>query len=115
MAGWNTKLIRSALKVYKLTLSPVLALFGAKCRHYPSCSEYAADCVSQYGLWSGGWMTLARVSRCRPGGSSGYDPVPIEKPKIPAWAPWRYGDWALTQRPFPDQGPSEDEIRQNHD
>ncbi|MEL6829384.1 MAG: membrane protein insertion efficiency factor YidD [Pseudomonadota bacterium] len=115
MASWNTTLIRSGLRVYKLTLSPLFALFGAKCRHWPSCSEYAAGCVTKHGAWAGGWMTLARLSRCRPGGSSGFDPVPEKKPNISAWVPWRYGDWALTERPFPDHGPSEDETRKDND
>jgi hypothetical protein len=50
-------------------------------------------------------MSLARFQRCRPGGSRGYDPVPMETEHPPIWAPWRYGDWALTERPFPDHGP----------
>ena len=28
------------------------------------------------GLWAGGLMTLFRVGRCGPGGTSGFDPVP---------------------------------------
>ena len=96
------------LKAYKFTLSPVFEVFGAKCRHYPSCSIYGAESVSRFGVWPGGWMTLARLSRCRPGGSSGYDPVPDKIPDAPFWAPWKFGDWALTERPFPDQGRSKE-------
>lgn len=80
------------LRLYKLTLSPVFALFGARCRYGPSCSEYAAEAVSRHGLWAGSWMTLARLQRCRPGGGCGYDPVPA-KNRVPFWTPWHYGDW----------------------
>jgi len=90
------------LRVYKATLSPVLALFGARCRHGPSCSEYMAEAVSRHGLWAGGWMGIARLQRCRPGGSMGYDPVP-ERPETAVWwRPWTYGDWR-GPRPHDDQ------------
>lgn len=97
--------IANALLVtYKVTLSPLLALFGARCRHMPSCSEYGAEAVSRHGVWYGAWMALARFQRCRPGGSSGYDPVPEHIDRAPL-APWRAGDWASGERrvPEPDQ------------
>lgn len=81
------------LAAYKLTLSPVFMALGARCRHEPSCSEYAAGAVSRHGAWTGLWMALARVQRCRPGGSSGWDPVPETVPDAPWWAPWRRADW----------------------
>jgi len=89
----------AVLKVYKATLSHVFAVFGAQCRHLPTCSEYAAGCVSCHGVWPGAWMALARLSRCHPLGSSGFDPVPEHRPHVPAWQPWRYGDWSWRPRP----------------
>lgn len=105
MSGLRRSIAYGLLKVYKLTLSPVFMVFGVRCRHTPTCSEFGAECVACHGVWKGGWMTLARFVRCRPGGSSGYDPVPEETKPAPFWAPWRYGDWALTERPFPVEGP----------
>ena len=107
MSALRRSFMYGLLRVYKLTLSPVFMLFGIRCRHQPTCSQYCAECVSRHGFWKGGWMSLARFQRCRPGGSRGYDPAPLETPQIPFWAPWRYGDWALTERPFPDHGPDE--------
>jgi putative component of membrane protein insertase Oxa1/YidC/SpoIIIJ protein YidD len=39
-------------------------------------------------------MGAARIWRCRPGGTHGYDPVPHQLPTGAAWwKPWRYGHW----------------------
>ena len=71
------KLARMALKgpilLYRYTLSP---LVGWRCRHLPTCSEYALEAIDRNGAWKGGWLTLARLLRCHPWGSEGYDPVP---------------------------------------
>jgi putative membrane protein insertion efficiency factor len=84
------------LKGYKATLSPVFMACGAHCRHAPSCSEYAAECCSRHGVWAGSWMALARLSRCRPGGSHGADPAPTLTSTGARWfAPWRYGVWSV--------------------
>ena len=47
------------------------------CRFFPSCSSYAHEAIDQHGAWRGGWLTVKRLSRCRPFGPSGYDPVPL--------------------------------------
>jgi len=93
---------RFLLVLYKRTLSPVFFAFGVRCRHLPSCSEYGAEAVTRHGVWPGGWMAVARVLRCHPFGSEGYDPVPERPLEARWWLPWRYGDWAWTTRRFPD-------------
>lgn len=97
------------LAVYKQTLSRVFFAFGARCRHLPTCSEYAAGAVSRHGPWAGGWMALARLLRCHPFGSEGHDPVPALSPSARWWAPWTYGDWAWTVRPFPAESPEKED------
>lgn len=83
--------VKTPIYLYRYTLS---AFFGRHCRHLPTCSQYALDAIDLNGPWRGIWLTLARLSRCRPGGSSGYDPAPnIADRHPPWWAPWRYGDW----------------------
>jgi uncharacterized protein len=82
---------------YRVSLSP---LAGMHCRHLPSCSEYANDAVARFGLWAGAWMTLARLSRCHPFGTSGLDLVPATFPARAHWyLPWRYGRWLGTLGP----------------
>jgi len=61
------------IRVYKLTLSPLLP---GSCRFSPSCSSYAAEAVDTHGAIRGGWLTIRRMAQCRPFGRSGYDPVP---------------------------------------
>ena len=62
-----------ALRGYKVLLSP---LFAGYCRFQPSCSDYMAQAIRQHGIARGGWLGLKRVSRCRPFGGHGFDPVP---------------------------------------
>ena len=82
---------RLLIRIYRLTLSSVM---GRSCRYLPTCSEYADEAIARHGLWAGGWMTLARVMRCRPGGASGFDPAPDGVPEgAQWWQPWRYGQW----------------------
>ncbi len=46
------------------------------CRFFPTCSEYASEAISTHGPWRGLVLTVRRLSRCRPFGPSGFDPVP---------------------------------------
>lgn len=48
----------------------------ARCRYIPTCSQYAAEAIEQYGAATGSWLALKRLARCQPFGSHGYDPVP---------------------------------------
>ena len=61
------------LKAYKVLLSP---LFTGSCRFHPSCSDYMAEAVRVHGASRGVWLGLKRLSRCRPLGGYGVDPVP---------------------------------------
>src|SRR5579871_4692400 len=82
---------RALIAAYRLTLSP---LVGYHCRHLPTCSQYADEAIGRHGLWAGGWMTLARLLRCHPFGTSGLDFVPAALPPGSRWyLPWRYGRW----------------------
>ena len=77
-------LLRAMHSFYKLVLSPVLhagaGMMGGACRFQPTCSEYAAIGIHEYGWFRGGWMALRRVLRCHPGSKGGFDPVPPKHP-----------------------------------
>jgi putative membrane protein insertion efficiency factor len=61
------------IRFYQWVLSPAL---GPKCRFIPTCSQFAAEALKKHGLVKGFILSVKRVSKCRPGGGHGYDPVP---------------------------------------
>lgn len=62
------------LMCYRYVLSPAIsAVFGARCRYYPSCSEYAMICFRKYSLWHALKKTAHRVLRCHPFSDGGVD------------------------------------------
>jgi putative membrane protein insertion efficiency factor len=65
--------VLTALRGYKLLLSPV---FAGSCRFTPSCADYTAEAVRLHGAVAGTWLGLRRLTRCRPLGPWGVDPVP---------------------------------------
>ena len=67
------RLICLLIRVYQLTIRLVI---GPRCRFFPSCSDYAIESYEKHGLFKDTRLTTARLCRCRPGGGSGYDPVP---------------------------------------
>lgn len=66
-------LLLGLVRFYQLGISPFL---GSNCRYTPTCSAYMAEAIRKYGPWKGLQLGLKRIGRCRPGGGSGYDPVP---------------------------------------
>jgi putative membrane protein insertion efficiency factor len=64
---------RGAIRVYQLTLSPLL---GTQCKFQPTCSHYGLGCVRKYGTLRGGLLTTWRILRCSPFTHGGEDPVP---------------------------------------
>jgi putative membrane protein insertion efficiency factor len=88
---------RGLVKAYRYTLSP---LVGFRCRHLPTCSEYADEALERHGLWAGSWMIMARLARCHPWGTAGLDFVPDTLPAKARWfLPWRYGTWRGVNSP----------------
>lgn len=61
------------IRLYQWTVSPLL---GARCRFYPSCSQYALEALQRFGVLRGTCLTLARLSRCHPFHPGGFDPLP---------------------------------------
>ena len=59
---------------YRYSISPFLR---PSCRHIPSCSQYMLDALKIHGPFRGLLLGTGRILRCRPGGTHGYDPVPL--------------------------------------
>jgi putative membrane protein insertion efficiency factor len=61
------------IEAYRHMISPLRL---PSCRFMPTCSQYAVDALTEYGLFRGGWLTLRRLGRCGPWHSGGWDPIP---------------------------------------
>ena len=72
----TAKLLIGLIRVYQLTLSPLL---GGSCRFLPTCSAYGIEAIATHGAWRGGALALRRLARCHPLGKSGFDPVPASR------------------------------------
>ncbi len=66
-------LLLGMIKLYRLTLSPLL---GSNCRFHPSCSAYAEEAIASHGVIKGGYLSLRRIVKCHPFHDGGFDPVP---------------------------------------
>ena len=64
------------LRGYKRAISPNLP---KNCRFVPTCSEYTALAIKEFGFARGFVLFIWRLMRCNPAGGKGYD--------SPAWPP----------------------------
>ncbi len=69
-------LLALPIRFYRICISP---LIPNRCRHSPTCSEYALEALETHGPLYGSWLSVKRIGRCHPWGSHGYDPVPKNK------------------------------------
>lgn len=68
-----TAVLKGAVITYQWTLRPLL---GCNCRFHPSCSDFAAEALTEHGALRGSWLSARRILRCNPWHPGGYDPVP---------------------------------------
>ncbi|MBO5833802.1 MAG: membrane protein insertion efficiency factor YidD [Alphaproteobacteria bacterium] len=71
----SQRLACAMVRAYQYAISPIIG-GRAACRFTPTCSEYTRQAIEKYGIFRGVWLGIKRISRCRPGGGFGYDPVP---------------------------------------
>lgn len=67
------RLVLRIIGGYRALLSPVL---GPACRFEPTCSAYAEEAIQRFGIAKGSALAAARILRCHPFASAGFDPVP---------------------------------------
>ena len=67
-------LVLLLIGAYRRFVSPLLA---SRCRFHPTCSAYAYEAITRFGVWRGGWLAVRRVGRCHPWSPGGIDRVPL--------------------------------------
>jgi len=68
------KIFFNLIILYQKIVSPIMP---ARCRYYPTCSNYGKQALTWHGARKGGWLLLKRLSRCHPLGGHGIDFVPL--------------------------------------
>jgi uncharacterized protein len=68
------------IQLYRHTVSPLRL---PTCRFTPTCSQYAVEALSQFGLIRGGWLAAVRLVKCGPWHPGGWDPIP--EPRGDRW------------------------------
>jgi len=71
-AGVAGKVLIVFFRGYRYLISP---LFPPSCRFTPTCSQYAIEAVTRYGVCRGVSLAVWRILRCHPFAKGGYDPV----------------------------------------
>jgi putative membrane protein insertion efficiency factor len=67
------KMLLLIIKIYQMIISP---FFPPACRFYPTCSQYAIEAITRYGVFYGIYLAVKRILKCHPFHPGGYDPVP---------------------------------------
>ena len=62
--------------LYQRYISPA---FPRRCRYEPTCSRYAVEAVTRYGVARGAVLATWRLLRCNPWSRGGYDPVDAQR------------------------------------
>lgn len=68
------------VELYRHTISPLRL---PTCRFTPTCSQYAVDALTEYGLIRGSWLAVVRLGKCGPWHRGGWDPIPERCPQVP--------------------------------
>ncbi len=66
------RLAIAPIKLYQALISP---LVGRRCKYYPSCSEYAVQAITRFGILRGLVLAAWRLLRCNPFSHGGFDPI----------------------------------------
>ncbi|QQB74259.1 membrane protein insertion efficiency factor YidD [Fusobacterium canifelinum] len=72
------KILILLIRFYQKFISP---MFPAKCRFYPTCSQYTLEAIKEHGAIKGTYLGIKRILKCHPFHEGGYDPVPKRENK----------------------------------
>jgi putative membrane protein insertion efficiency factor len=66
------RLARAPIELYARAISPLLP---RRCRYEPTCSRYASQAITEFGILKGLLLAGWRLLRCNPWSHGGFDPV----------------------------------------
>lgn len=66
------RIVLAPLRLYRRVISPALP---RRCKYEPTCSAYAEQAISRYGILRGLVLAGWRLLRCNPFSHGGFDPV----------------------------------------
>ena len=78
------RIVVAPIVVYRRVISPLLP---PRCKYAPTCSEYAVQAISEFGILRGLVLAVWRLLRCNPFSHGGFDPVQAQRvftPRSPA-------------------------------
>ncbi|BBY85901.1 membrane protein insertion efficiency factor YidD [Mycolicibacterium tokaiense] len=75
-----TRALIFLIQLYRHTVSPLRL---PTCRFTPTCSQYAVDALTEFGLLRGSWLTVVRLAKCGPWHRGGWDPIPDRPDRTP--------------------------------
>ncbi|ORJ59427.1 membrane protein insertion efficiency factor YidD [Mycobacterium simiae] len=76
VAGAGATIVRGLVFVIQLYRHLVSPLRPPTCRFMPTCSQYAVEALTEYGLLRGSWLAIVRLAKCGPWHRGGWDPIP---------------------------------------
>lgn len=68
-----------AIKAIKKYQKNKAIIGSGRCKHYPSCSNYAIEAYQKFNFFKASFLTGWRIIRCNPLSRKVYDPVPLTK------------------------------------
>lgn len=71
-----SKFLIAFVRFYQRFVSPLLP---ARCKYYPTCSQYAVEAIREWGPAKGFLLASWRLLRCNPFSNGGFDPVPLKR------------------------------------
>jgi putative membrane protein insertion efficiency factor len=75
-AGFARRAAIAPIVLYQRLISPALP---RRCKYEPTCSRYAVQAITRYGILRGLVLAAWRLLRCNPLSDGGYDPVEAQR------------------------------------
>jgi uncharacterized protein len=81
-SGTRQAPVRVAIFLIELYRTYVSPMRMPTCRFMPTCSQYAVEALSEFGLIRGLWLSAVRLAKCGPWHRGGWDPIPARHSEL---------------------------------